>query len=60
VDKSFDFTYEGMPPRRKCFTPDELEMRLKKAGLKGIKVEGITPGRIEDSYLIGGYGYKRT
>jgi len=58
VDKSFDFTYEGMPPRRKCFTPDELEMRLKKAGLKHVNVEGVSPGKIEDSYLIGGYGRK--
>jgi len=58
VDKSFDFTYEGMPPRRKCFTPDELERRLKKAGLKRVQVEPVTPGKIEDSYLIGGYGYK--
>jgi len=58
VDKSFDFTYEGMPPRRKCFTPDELEMRLKKAGLKGVNVEPVSPGRIEDSYLIAGWGMK--
>ena len=60
VDESFDFSYKGMPLRRKCFTPDELEMRLKKAGLKRVQVEGVTPGRIEDSYLIGGYGYKKT
>ena len=58
ADKSFNFTYMGMPPRRKCFTPDELEMRLKKAGLKGVQVEGVTPGNIESSYLIGGYGRK--
>jgi len=60
VDRSFTFTYEEMPPRRKCFTPDELEMRLKKAGLKGVQVEGVSPGKIENSYLIGGYGFKRT
>ena len=58
MDREFEFTYMGMPPHRKCFTPDELEMRLKKAGLRRIQVEGITPGRIEDSVLIGGYGYK--
>jgi len=59
ADKSFDFTYKGMPPRRKCFTPDELEMRLKRAGLKHVNVEPVTPGRIEDSYLIGGFGRKK-
>ena len=58
VDENFNFGYKGMPPRRKCFTPDELEVRLKKAGLKKVNVEGISPGRIEDSYLIGGYGRK--
>ena len=56
--KDVEFTYKGMPPKAKFFTPDELEMRLKKAGLKKVQVEGITPGRIEDSYLIGGYGRK--
>jgi len=55
-DNTRRFTYMGMPPERKCFTPDELEMRLKKAGLKHIQVEPITPGRMEDSVLIGGYG----
>jgi len=58
ADQEFDFTYKGMPPRRKCFTPDELEMRLKKAGLKKVQVEGVSPGKIEDSYLIGGWGRK--
>jgi len=58
ADETFDFGYKGMPPRRKCFTPDELEMRLKKAGLKKVQVEGISPGKIEDSYLLGGWGRK--
>lgn len=58
ADRNFDFEYKGMPPRRKCFTPDELEMRLKKAGLKKVNVEGVDPGRIESSYLIAGYGRK--
>ena len=58
VDKTFDFKYKGMPPRRKCFIPDELEMRLKKAGLKKVNVEGVSPGKIEGSYLIGGWGRK--
>ena len=59
ADKGFEFTYKGMPPHRKCFTPDELEMRLKRAGLKGVVVEPITPGKIESSVLIGGYGRKK-
>ena len=58
VDEEFNFGYKGMPPRRKCFTPDELEVRLKKAGLKRVQVEPISPRRIEDSILIGGYGRK--
>ena len=58
VDENFNFTYKGMPPHRKCFIPDELEMRLKKAGLKKVNVEGISPGKIGDSYLIGGWGKK--
>jgi len=56
--KDVDFTYMGMPPRVEFFTPDELEMRLKKAGLKNVNVEPISPGRMEDSVLIGGYGRK--
>ena len=59
VDDVFSFTYKGMPPHRKCFTPEELEMRLKKAGLKRVQVEGVTPGKkIEESVLICGYGRK--
>ena len=34
VDEVFNFTYAGMPPHRKCFTPDELEIIFVKAGLK--------------------------
>jgi len=56
--KDVEFTYKGMPPHAKFFTPDELEMRLKKAGLKHVGVEGISPGRLEDSVLIGGFGRK--
>ena len=52
------FTYMGMPPVRKCFTPDELESSLKRAGLKGIQVGPVTPGRIEDSILLIGWGRK--
>lgn len=53
-----EFQYKGMPPKAKFFTPDELEMRLKKAGLKNVNVEPISPGKIEDSVLVGGYGRK--
>ena len=56
--KDVDFTYLGMPPKVEFFKPDELEMRLKKAGLKKVNVEPISPGRMEDSVLIGGYGRK--
>jgi len=56
--ESQEFGYKGMPPKARFFTPEELEDRLKKAGLKRINVEGITPGRIEDSVLIAGYGRK--
>ena len=57
-DKTVKFGYMGMPPERKCFTPDELEMRLKKAGLRNIQVEPVTPGRLEESYLLAGWGRK--
>jgi len=57
--RNVEFQYKGMPPKAKFFTPDELEMRLKKAGLKRVQVEGISPGKIEDSVLIGGYGRKQ-
>jgi len=58
VDENFNFTYKGMPPHRKCFIPDELEMRLKKAGLKNVNVEPVTPGLIDNSTLIVGWGRK--
>jgi len=56
--KDVEFTYKGMGPHARFFTPEELEMRLKKAGLKNVNVEPVTPGRIEDSILIGGWGSK--
>jgi len=58
ADRNFKFTYEGMPPHRRCFIPDELFMSLRKAGLEGVEVGPVTPGKIEDSYLIGGWGRK--
>jgi len=57
-ERDFSLSYKGVAPHRKCFTPDELEVRLKKAGLKKVNVEGVDLGRIEDSYLIAGYGRK--
>jgi len=56
--KDVEFPYMGMPPKTEFFTPNELEMRLKKAGLKKIQVEPITPGPIENSTLIAGWGRK--
>ena len=56
--RNVEFQYKGMPPKAKFFTPDELETRLKKAGLKNVNVEPISPRRIEDSILIGGFGRK--
>lgn len=55
-DDTATFTYKGMMPKRKCFTPEELEMRLKRAGLKNVGVEPVTPGPIENSYLLAGWG----
>jgi len=56
--KNVEFPYLGMPLKTEFFTPDELEMRLKKAGLKKIQVEPVTPGPIENSTLIAGWGRK--
>ena len=58
ADQFFSFTYKGMPPKRRCFTPDELRVRLSKAGLRNLSIGGVTPGLIEDSYLIVGWGTK--
>ena len=40
----------------KTFEPDELETLLKKAGLKHVGVEPITPGKLSGSSLVAGYG----
>ncbi len=57
-DRTRTFGYKGMPSGRKCFTPDELKMRLKRAGLNLVEVQPVTPGPLEDSYLLAGWGYK--
>jgi len=52
IDREFRFGYCGMPPTRKCFTPLELEDRMTKAGLFGVRVRAL------DATLIAGYGRK--
>lgn len=59
ADQYFEFQYEGMPPHRKCFKPDELVMRLEKAGLHDVQVAAVSRlVPIEVSYLIAGWGIK--
>lgn len=68
ADQTVPFTYEGMPPTRKCFTPQELGQRLSKSGLEEVKVAPVTPswevpgdlagGGLEYSSLIAGWGKK--
>jgi len=53
-----EFGYKGMPSKTHFFTPEELETRLKKAGLKQVQVEPIS-GSFEESMLIAGYGRKK-
>lgn len=57
TDRSMKFTYEGMPPQRKCFTSLELVQRLEKAGLRQVQTAylGGGPG---DAILIAGWGRK--
>lgn len=69
VDMTTHFGYEGMPDLRKCFTAEELKLRLGWAGLNHIKVgwigaeEGTVkwePGveKTESNLLIAGWGRK--
>lgn len=65
TDRNFQFTYEGMPPTRKCFTREELEERMTRAGLTNI---WVTPLGVPDlqnlvqwtgaATLLGAYGRK--
>lgn len=57
ADNSFRFTYQGMPPKRKCFSPTELEERMEKAGLVDVRMEPLG-GTWENAPLIGGDGRK--
>jgi ubiquinone/menaquinone biosynthesis C-methylase UbiE len=57
IDQSFQFKYEGMPPTRKCFTPEELKSRMAVAGLLDVKVAILGP-HLNTATLIGGYGRK--
>lgn len=57
VDGSFQFQYMGMPPQRKCFTPEELKTRMELAGLREVRVEPLA-GALLDATLIAGWGVK--
>lgn len=57
ADRTVQFTYEGMPPTRKCFTPGELTDKLKKSGLIDVHVAPIG-GDLKYSILIAGWGRK--
>ena len=59
-DRTEKFGYVGMPPERRCFSKNELEIRLKRAGLKEVNVEPVSPSvGTSKSYLIAGWGRKR-
>jgi len=62
VDRTFQFGYFGMPPTRRCFTPDELGSRMRSAGLVDISVVGIG-GTLDNTapsaVLLAGYGRKK-
>ena len=55
IDRTFNFGYMGMPPRRRCFTPDELTDKLKKAGLAGVKCQPLG-ANWQDATLFAGWG----
>ena len=63
ADKTMKFTYEGMPPTRRCFTPGELKLMLEKAGLQDVRVSPIWPEPVDypgwtNATLIAGWGKK--
>ena len=65
TDRAFKFTYEGMPPTRRCFTREELETRMAWAGLKDVQVAPLgvpdlqhLPVRWTAATLLGAYGRK--
>ena len=55
---SIDHDYKGMPKREKPFTPEELAMRLKRAGIKKPFISTVGATKWEDSALILGFGVK--
>lgn len=66
LDREVEFTYEGMPPKRRCFTLHEMAERLERAGLVDIQVgpvqeEAMKYGDFmygDNSILIAGWGRK--
>lgn len=50
--------YKGMPAYEKPFTPDELAMRLERAGIKEPYVASVDSSKWEESALIAGFGVK--
>lgn len=69
TDEVTHFGYEGMPDKRKCFTAEELKMRLGWAELKDVRVGWIRSGGVlsewapgvevtESNVLIAGWGRK--
>lgn len=58
IDRTFQFSYKGMPPKRKCFMPEELAGRMRLAGLKNIGVVPVDHDDFRQATLIIGYGEK--
>jgi len=58
TDRTFKFTYEGMPPTRKCFTREELKERMERAGLRDVQVVPLGLPSWSQATLLGGYGRK--
>ena len=58
TDRTFKFTYEGMPPTRKCFTREELEERMTRAGLTEVQVVPLGSPLWTEATLLGAYGRK--
>ncbi len=54
ADQTVDFQYEGMPPRRKCFTVGELKMRMEKAGLEDVVISPLfNQPTVSDLFHVG-------
>ena len=59
IDRTFQFGYVGMPQTRKCFTPEELLERMKRAGLFDLKAQALD-GNWENARLFMAWGVKKT